>query len=241
MLCLLLFILPFSFLRTQNGEASYERKISRDAARITLREMMGTKDNRLKNVSIPTNIWSEYYQVLLAVYESPQQGHLGKKLEDCNIHTSPELAIDHAILIVYKNADWVRPLRNGGKLTRIERINTVFEKYGIQPSLVDWDDEHEAVVLNSEQPLNISALITLIQQEVDGVQISRSELRNAGNDIQISKNKEGWEVTYYYRFGGQFGNNKKEHFWKYQCSKNHQVEFIQEGGDELPSWVPCRF
>lgn len=199
--------------------------------------MVDKGDSRLNDIKIPEGVQSEFHKVLSTIHE---QEDLAKALEKCNVHTSPDLAIDHLILVIKKNEPWAAGLKNGGSRTGTREIDSMIDKYGINLSLVNWDDEHNAVVINSEKPLNISALANDIRRKVNVVKVVENSPKNRGNDIQVKQTQSGWLVTYIYRFGSQFGNANKEHHWRFECSKNYEVKFIEESGDELPTWSPCK-
>ena len=232
----LLSLAPFASLWSQNGQSSYERKIERDAARLALRFLMENDGPELDEIEVPQTLWDKYNQVLLNIYN---KNPTAKALEACNVHTSPDLSVDHLILIVKKNAAWARPLKNGGARTGSTLVNGFIDRYDIHLNLVNWDDEHDAVVINSERPLNIAALAAQIRANEEVVKLGKNKLNSRGNDIQVKQIPGGWEVVYIYRFGPQFGNAGKEHRWIYNYSNAGTVKLLEEKGDDIPSWTPC--
>jgi hypothetical protein len=62
-----------------------------------------------------------------------------------------------------------------------------------------------------------------------------------GNDINIFRESNGWEVQYILRFGSYISGEGKVHIWKYKSMDNGTVKFISETGDPIPDWMRCHF
>lgn len=200
--------------------------------------MIREKDSKLSEINLPQERYILFYKILLNVFEKEP---LLKSLEKCNVHTCPELPVDHIVLLIQKDEKWAQPLKGKNRFTDKPAVNKLIKEHDLLISLVDWDDSHDGLIINSAHPINMSALAVKIQNEIGQVKISRTKLEGVSNDIQIEKITDGWKVTYIYRFGGSFGGSFKEHFWVFKyLSKSGEVEFIEESGDQLPDWVPCK-
>ena len=216
-----------------------DRKLRRDAARLTLRLQQSTEDLRYQSVVIPGSTVDHLYQVLATVYS---QNELARSVAECNVHTFPNPSIDHFVLIYDKDVAWASLLRDGISETTNRELNDLLDEYDLViEKHVQWDDTQDALTIRSRRPMNISALAMQFE-EIEGV--NKTDLgipRLRGNDILVERSSGGWTITYLLRFGAPIGGSGKEHRWIFECSDSFQSTFVREEGDDIPSHLRCQF
>jgi hypothetical protein len=216
-----------------------ERKLKRDAARLALRMEAEKEDLRYQSIYIPKANMESIYTVLSNIY---LQDQTAQAIAKCNVHTFPNPSIDHVVILFNRSVDWAAPLRNGISETDSKEINSLLEEYDlIIEKHVQWNDTEDAITIRSKGPLNMAALANEFYN-VDGVNsIDLGIPSVGGNDINIFREQNGWEVQYILRFGSYISGEGKVHIWKYKAMDNGTVKFISETGDPIPDWMRCHF
>lgn len=218
---------------------SLERKLRRDAARLALRMEAKKEELRYQNIYIPRDNMESIYQVLSNIY---MQDETAQSIAKCNVHTFPNPSIDHIVIVFEREIDWAAPLQDGVSETDSEEINTLLEDYDlIIEKHVQWNDTEDAITVRSKAPLNMAALANEFYN-IEGVQSVDLGIPNVGgNDINIFREANGWEVQYVLRFGSYINGEGKVHIWRYKAEDSGSIKFISESGDPLPDWMRCNF
>lgn len=213
------------------------RKFRRDAARLALRIESKKEDLRYQSVTISKANIENIYSILTNIYKSDETA---KSIANCNVHTFPNPSIDHLVLIFDKNVAWAKPLRNGASETSSPTINRLLDEHDlIIEKHVQWNDSQDAITIRSKEPLNMAALSHEFYS-IEGVSdIDLGIPKIGGNDINMKRISNGWEVEYVLRFGTYINGKGKIHIWKYNAMDNGKVEFVSEGGDPVPEWMRC--
>ena len=215
------------------------RKFRRDAARLALRLESKKEDLRYQNVIIPKDNVNGIYAILTNIY---QYDETAKSIANCNVHTFPNPSIDHLILIFNRNIEWAQPLRNGISETNSDEINELLDDYDLViEKHVQWNDSQDAITIRSREPLNMAALANEFYNVEGVVTIDLGIPKIGGNDINMTRINNGWEVEYVLRFGSYISGGGKIHIWKYRALDNGTIEFISEGGDPVPEWMRCGY
>jgi len=215
------------------------RKFKRDAARLALRLEASKEDLRYQNIVIPKSNVENIYEILTNIY---RQNETAQSISKCNVHTFPNPSIDHLVIIFDREIEWAEPLLEGISETDSDEFNALLEDYDlIIDKHVQWDDENDAITLRSREPLNMSALANEFYN-IEGVKsIDLGIPKIGGNDINIQRINEGWEVQYILRFGSYISGKGKVHIWTYNAMDNGNVHFVNESGDPVPEWMRCHF
>ncbi|MEM1121595.1 MAG: hypothetical protein AAGJ18_14185 [Bacteroidota bacterium] len=246
------FSLPFSlpgqvptaiFVKQENTfqndiPKSLQRKFRRDAARLALRLEAEKEDLRYLNISIPPPTIEMMYTLLTQVYTSDD---MAKSIAKCNVHTFPNPSIDQLVLIYEKDIDWASPLRDGISETESAELNDLLDEYELViEKHVPWNDTEDALTIRSKAPLNMAALASQFEDIEGVVSIDLGIPKVAGNDIVLNRIQNGWEILYVMKFGS-FSNGKgKKHLWKYHVLDDGAVNFVEESGSPIPSWMRCQ-
>ena len=252
MVCLV--AMPSSFVMGQRPSAKFtsltgdnsqsvlpkrlERKFRRDAARLALRLNAEQEDLRYQNIVIPRQNVDDFYRILSNIY---LEHETAKSIAKCNVHTFPDPSIDHFVVIFDKDAEWASPLRQGISETTSDDINDLLDEFDlIIEKHVQWNDTQDAITIRSREPLNMAALANEFYN-IDGItEIDLGIPKAGGNDIQIRRVQDGWEVAYILRFGSILSGEGKSHIWSYKALDNGGIKFMEETGDEIPSWMRCQ-
>ena len=218
---------------------SLERKLRRDAARLALRMEAKKEELRYQSIYIPRDNMESIFRVLSNIY---LQDETAQSIAKCNIHTFPNPSIDHIVIIFERDIEWAEPLQEGISETNSDEINTLLEDYDlIIEKHVQWNDNEDAITVRSKSPLNMAALANEFYN-IEGVESVDLGIPNVGgNDINIFREAEGWEVQYVLRFGSYIAGEGKVHIWKYKAFDDGSIKFISESGDPLPEWMRCNF
>jgi len=215
-----------------------ERKFKRDAARLALRMEMeeSNEELRYQNIVIAPGKVQSIYQALTTVY---QEDETAQSIARCNVHTFPNPSIDHFVVIFENDVDWAMPLQQGISETDSDEINDMLDDYNLVISKhVQWNGTQDAITIRSKTPLNMAALSNEFYNIEGVVEIDLGVPKVAGNDIQIERVENGWELEYILQFGSYVDEGKK-HIWKYKVSDEGEVKFISETGDPIPTWMKC--
>ncbi|MEM1319960.1 MAG: hypothetical protein AAGG75_06855 [Bacteroidota bacterium] len=215
------------------------RKFKRDAARLALRIEAKAEDLRYQNIIIPYNNIDNIYRLLTNIYMRDEKA---KAIAKCNIHTFPNPSIDRLMLIFDRDVAWAAPLQEGISETESQEINELLDEFDlIIDKHVQWNDTQDAITIRSKEPLNMAALANEFYniEGIKDIDLGIPEL--GGNDINVSRVHDGWEVEYVLRFGSYISGKGKMHFWKYRVLDNGDVQFVTEDGDPLPEWMRCHF
>lgn len=216
---------------------SLERKFRRDAARLALRIEAEKEDLRYLNISIPQPTIEMVYGLLTQVYTNDETA---KSIAKCNVHTFPNPSIDQLVIIYEKDIDWAAPLRDGISETENADINDLLDEYELViEKHVPWNDTEDALTIRSKAPLNMAALASQFEDIEGIVDIDLGVPKVAGNDIELNRFQNGWELQYVMKFGSFASGKGKKHIWKYQVSDAGVVKFIEESGSPIPSWMRC--
>ena len=215
------------------------RKFRRDAARLALRLESKKEELRYQSIIIPKNNMESIYEVLYNIYTTNETA---QSISKCNVHTFPNPSIDHLVIVFDRDIEWAEPLQEGISETDSDEINDLLEDYDlIIEKHVQWNDDEDAITVRSKEPLNMSALANEFYN-VDGVNsIDLGIPKIGGNDININRIENGWEVQFLLRFGSFITGKGKTHIWTYNAMDDGNVKFIRESGDPVPEYMRCHF
>lgn len=213
------------------------RKFKRDAARLALRMESQKEDLRYQNINISQSNIDNIYKILTNIY---LEDETAKSIADCNVHTFPDPSIDHFVIIFDREVSWADLLRDGITETSSDEINELMDEYDlIIEKHVQWNDAQDAITIRSAEPLNMAALANEFYN-VEGVaEIDFGLPKIGGNDIQIRRVADGWEVEYILKFGSYINGNGSKHTWVYKVLDGGNVQFVAENGDPVPAWMRC--
>ena len=214
------------------------RKYKRDAARLALRLEAGPEDLRFSNIEIPYEKIESIFEMLKSVYLS---GETGKAIARCNVHTFPNPSIDQIKIIYSKDAEWANLLNEGIAETTSEEFNDLLDEFDLViENQKQWTDTEDVLVIRAAGPINMAALANEFYN-IDGItEIDLGIPEVKGNDIEIEKTAEGWNVTYILTIGSSLlDTTRKQHTWTYQISDDGNVDFVSEDGEPIPEWMKC--
>lgn len=214
------------------------RKFKRDAARLALRLDASQEDLRYQNIYIPKDNVESIYDVLSKIY---LEDDLAQSLAQCNVHTFPNPSIDHFKIIFTSDIEWAEPLRMGVTETDSRAINDLLDEYDlVLENHEKWTDTEDVIIVRSKEPMNMAALANEFYNIEGVVEIDLGIPEVEGNDIKIERQPSGWKVEYILKFGASFVPGEgKQHVWTYLVADNGEVQFVEEGGDAIPSYMKC--
>ena len=96
-----------------------------------------------------------------------------------------------------------------------------------------------ALTIRSKSPLNMAALASEFEDIEGIVDIDLGVPKVTGNDIVLNRFQDGWEIQYILKFGSFTNGKGKQHIWKYQALDDGSIQFIEESGSPIPTWMRC--
>ena len=213
-----------------------DRKLRRDAARMTLRLNDG-EDLRFQSIRIPRSEMTRIYEALKAMYSADE---VVRSIFRCNVHTRPNPSIDHMMIIFDRDIEWAAPLREGRHETESITLNDLLYEHDlIIEKHITWDDAHDAISIRSKNPLNMAALANEFNNIVGVQEIRLSDAKEVGNDISAIRVASGWRFTFTLSFGSLSQKGEKTHTWQYECTDAGVVTKVSEEGEPVPEWMRC--
>ncbi len=218
---------------------SLARKFKRDAARLALRMESKNEDLRYQSIDIPQQNIETIYTMLKTIYISDP---VAQSIAKCNIHTFPNPSIDHFILIYDREVEWAWPLLDGISETDSDDFNDLLDEHDlIIERHVQWNETEDAITIRSNKPLNMAAVANEFYN-IEGIKsVDLGVPQIGGNDINVWRKSDSWEIEYVLRFGSFIADKGKVHIWKYRFTDSGSLEFVTEGGDPIPDYMRCNF
>ncbi len=214
-----------------------QNKYKKDATRLALRLVSNDGDYHALNAEAPKEMVSSIYNALVAIHQSE---HPMAKLvtRTHKLHTFPKPSVDRFFVVYKREAPWAKPLRLGDTSTDSEEINSLLDQYGLViDKHVDWDEEHNSFNVKAKESLNIAPIANAFSSVEEIVLVDLLMPNGDGNDIEIVKLDNGWELKYMVKFDSCISGCKKKHIWTFKVIDGKQVIFVGESGDELPAWM----
>lgn len=213
-----------------------DRKLRRDAARITLR-LSDREDLRFQSIRIPNNEMARVYEALKTMHAADEGV---RSIFRCNVHTRPNPSIDHMMIIFDRDIEWAEPLREGRHETTSIMLNDLLYEHDlIIEKHITWDESRDAISIRSKNPLNMAALANEFNNIVGVGEIRLSDNKEIGNDITAIRVASGYRFTFTLSFGSLSQKGEKTHVWQYECTDAGAVTKVSEEGEPVPEWMRC--
>ncbi|MEM1322697.1 MAG: T9SS type A sorting domain-containing protein [Bacteroidota bacterium] len=121
-------------------------------------------------------------------------------------------------------------------LLNVQSLDSLAQLYQLQLTDVQAEGEDYLVTLTLNKVLDVKALVALINDEIDGVEVIE-ELQATGTeyaDIFYDSFSDYEELRYSLSWGSGCPDNcQKEHSWRFRIHADCSVEFIEQSGDPL--------
>jgi hypothetical protein len=209
----------------------------KDAARLALRLI--NKEQRIskQTVRVPEELVQAIYNALVAVRTS-DYGAIDTIAGKYNVRSFPIPNVESIILVFEHDAPWVEPLKQRQDTTGSVTINSLIREYNlVMTRMVYLDEERAGLVLQSREPLNMPALMMKFFTSEGVGSIEEILPYGDGNDINILRSNDGWDITFSVRFGNCVNQCQKFHDWKFTVSEGGEVAYIGGGGHTIPPWI----
>ena len=209
----------------------------RDAARLALRLI--NKEQRIsrQTVRVPDELVQAIYNALVAVRIS-DYGAVDTIAGRYNVRSFPVPNVESIILVFEHDAPWVEPLKQRKDTTGSYSINNLIREYNlVMTRMVYLDEERAGLVLQSREPLNMPALMMKFFTSEGVGSIEEILPFGDGNDINIERTRDGWEVVYSVKFGNCTNQCQKKHEWKFTIDEGGEVGYIGGYGHTIPPWI----
>lgn len=217
----------------------YLKKVyEHDAARLALRLI--SKEIRLTNqtVKIPEELEQAVYNALVKVRTSDYAA-INTIAEKYNVRTFPAPNVNNIILLFEHDdprLEYIRRYRRD--TTGDPHFNNIMRKHNLRISRLAYlDEERAALILEAREPINTTALAYQFFT-TEGIGSMEEVLPYGdGNDIEVTRTTDGWELSYSVKFGNCTNQCQKQHDWKFEVSNDGDVVYHGESGQVIPPWV----
>lgn len=209
----------------------------KDAARLALRLI--NKEQRIskQTIRVPEELVQAIYNALVAVRTSDYKA-VDTIASKYNVRSFPIPNVESIILVFEHDAPWVEPLKQRQDTTGSVSINNLIREYNlVMTRMVYLDEERAGLVLQSREPLNMPALMMKFFTSEGVGSIEEILPYGDGNDINISRSNDGWDLTYSVKFGNCVNQCQKFHDWKFTVSEGGEVSYIGSSGHTIPPWI----
>ncbi len=213
-----------------------KNQYKKDATRLALRQLVNGNNFEGLDAEVPKEMVESIYSGLIAIHTSglPEANVVTSQHK---LHTFPTPTVDRLVVIYKRDATWATPLRLGDDVTDNDKINELSEKFKLKIDRhVEWDEEHFSFNMRAEESINIAPLAKDLSKVESVTLVDMMEPNGDGNDIEVKKLANGWEINYIIKFDGCLSGCKKRHTWSFEVI-NGKVNFKGESGDELPKWM----
>jgi hypothetical protein len=227
-----------NFFVNDNVFPPYLKKIYKvDATRLAIRLL--SKEQRLskQTVKVPEDLVQSIYNALVAVRLSDYSA-VDTIASIYYIRSYPTPNVEHLTLMFEHDAPWIEPLKRKVDTTASPSINRLIREHNLMMTkMVYVDEERGGLTLQSREPINIPALTMKFFSDEGILAIEETLPYGDGNDININRTAEGWEITYSLRFGNCVNQCDKIHDWKFAVSASGEVSFLGSSGHSIPPWL----
>lgn len=209
----------------------------KDAARLALRLI--NKEQRIskQTIRVPEELVQAIYNALVAVRTSDYSA-IDTISSKYNVRSFPIPNVESIILVFEHDAPWVEPLKQRQDTTGSVTINSLIREYNlVMTRMVYLDEERAGLVLQSREPLNMPALMMKFFTSEGVGSIEEILPYGDGNDINIVRTGDGWEIVYNVKFGNCVNQCQKFHEWKFTVSEGGEVAYIGGAGHTIPPWI----
>lgn len=232
---------PCWFVNDNSLSKAEKKRYKADATRLALRLINKKQQVAEQTVRVPDELVQQLYTVLVAVRTS-EHTVLDTIVKRYKIHTFPTPELKQLVLVVPLSAVWLQPLLEGEDTTGHVAINALIKEYQlVKTRLTYLDEEHTGLVLQALEPLNMAALSLAFFKQAGVGSMTPTTLWGDGNDIALTRLKEGWEIVYQVRFGNCSEQCQKIHEWTFRVIEGGEVTYLGESGSTIPPWImPAR-
>ena len=208
-----------------------KNQYKKDATRLALRQLVGGNSFENLDAEVPKEMVESIYSSLIAIHTSglPEAEIVTTQHK---LHTFPTPTVDRLIVIYKRDATWAIPLRLGDDVTDNDKINELSEKFKLKIDRhVEWDEEHFSFNMRAEESLNLAPLAKDLSTVESVTLVDMMEPNGDGNDIELKKLENGWEINYIIKFDRCISGCKKRHTWSFEVI-NGKVNFKEESGEQ---------
>ena len=208
-----------------------------DATRLAVRLINKEQRVAKQTVRVPEELVRAVYNALVAVRTSDYAA-VDTITQQYYVRSFPVPSVESVVLLFEHDSPIAEPVKKRQDSTGSPGINRIIREYNlVMTKMVYLDEERAGLVLNSREPINISALMHRLYMEEGVGCIEEQSPYGDGNDIVLERTSEGWDITYSVRFGNCVNQCQKVHDWKFTVSETGEVTYKGSFGQVIPPWV----
>lgn len=208
-----------------------------DATRLAVRLINKEQRVAKQTVRVPEELVRAVYNALVAIRTSDYAA-VDTITQQYYVRSFPVPSVESVVLLFEHDSPIAEPVKKRQDSTGSPGINRIIREYNlVMTKMVYLDEERAGLVLNSREPINISALMHRLYMEEGVGCIEEQSPYGDGNDIVIERTAAGWDLTYSVRFGNCVNQCQKVHDWKFSVSETGEVTYNGSVGQVIPPWV----
>jgi len=204
-----------------------------DASQLAIRSMLNNPD-LVNEVKIPDQLFQNYLDALLAVFNVEEIPERDIVIECLNVHTFPIPNPTTIDLGADTSFQWVQTLASAGLPSGNEEIDELFSSYNLYVNSANQIGANLWFSISSYQYLNTTALASLFA-EISGVNWAEpSGIFGGGADITSAQGDPYVDLTYSYGWGDCQAGCIFNRYWRFRVfQEDCSVELLSVWGDEL--------
>jgi len=215
-------------------KAVYKRDATRIAVRLLNKELRLSK----QTVMVPEELVQALYNALIAVRSSDFNA-VDSIASKYNVRSFPVPNVENIILVFQHDDPRLETIKKQRRDTLDDpNLNNIIRQYDLYISKMSYlDEERVGLILQTRQPVNVPALAYRFFTSEGIGSIEEVLPYGDGNDINIERTKNGWNMTYSVKFGNCINQCQKSHDWKFQVSNEGEVAYLGSQGHVIPPWL----
>jgi hypothetical protein len=228
-----------SFFADDSKLPDYLKEIyKRDASRIAIRLLNQELRLSKQTVKIPEELVQAVYNALVVIRTSDYAA-VDEISKTYNIRTFPIPNVENIILVFQHDDERLMRMKQRREATiDDEDLDQILKKYDLQiMQLAYLDEERAGMVLQAREPINVPALAYQFFIDEGVGSIEEVMPYGDGNDIDVQRTRDGWDMVYSVRFGNCVNQCQKQHNWRFSVSEEGDVAYHGEDGQVIPPWV----
>lgn len=228
-----------SFFADDSKLPDYLKQVyKRDASRIAIRLLNEELRLSKQTVKIPEELVQAVYNALIVVRTSDYAAvdQISKKY---NIRSFPVPNVENIILVFQHDDERLMRMKQRREASIDDpNLDNILRKHNLEiMQLAYLDEERAGMVLQAREPINIPALAYQFFIDEGVGSIEEVMPYGDGNDIQVKRTRDGWDMVYSVRFGNCVNQCQKQHNWNFSVSEEGDVAYHGEEGQVIPPWL----
>ena len=228
-----------SFFVSDHKLPDYLKEVyKQDATRLSIRLLNKEQSLSKQTIIVPEELVQAVYNALVAIRTSSFSA-IDTIAAKYNVRSFPIPNVENIILVFEHDDDRLESIKRRRSDTLDDpNFNALMRQYDLRIARLAYlDEERAGMVLYARNPINVPALAYKMFM-LEGIGSIEEVLPYGdGNDIQIERTKEGWNLNYSVKFGNCTNQCQKAHNWNFSINEEGDVAYHGSSGQVIPPWI----